>query len=146
MTTPDLNAIVAAQTSQVKDLLAAVKAMADEMARVEKLQIPLSESSRVPAVELQVYNRPLRLLTAVIYNLNLATLNYVQFHNTVSRPINGSSCDLILPVPANSVGYLDFREGPFFSNGLYICGSSTDTIKTTILTNDLTIFCTFRAA
>jgi hypothetical protein len=110
-----------------------------------KWTTPLSESSKVPVKDLLVFNRPLRLQTATVYNAALS-LRWVQFHNALSAVPNGASADLILPVAGQSVATLDFRQGPFFSNGLYVCASTTDTTKTLTLTNDIVIFCTFSRA
>jgi hypothetical protein len=114
-------------------------------AAFDKLTTPMSESSKVPVKELLAYNRPLRLQTALVYNVN-AALRWAQFHNALAPVRDGATAEIILPVPSQNTASLDFRQGPYFSSGLYVCGSTTDQTKTITTTNDLIIFCTFARA
>ena len=144
--TPDF----AALANQIATQLSGFKGSLDQLMRLggdalDKIMTPFSESSKVPVKDLLIYNRPLRLQTASVYNAGL-TLRYAQFHNSVSPVANGATADLIVPVAGQSIATLDFRQGPFFSNGLYVCCSTTDTTKTLTLSNELIIFCTFSRA
>ena len=65
-----------------------------------------------------------------IYNKSAIT-QYYQTHDSATVPADGVAPIHIIPVMAGGFAEIPFGEnGMFFSNGLVVCNSTTDTVKT----------------
>jgi hypothetical protein len=90
---------------------------------------------------LQVATNPQSLLMVSGRNVS-ATDIHVQLHDSASVPANGATAILSIKVLAQenfSISYpvTALSVGRKFSNGVYICSSTTDTTKTLSATNDI---------
>jgi len=144
----DLRAALASQivtagkvNQSVQDLLDALKA---DWAR--KLWIPYSSGALVK--DAQIATRPVVVRMLAVYNANAGSVWYAQAHNAGLNPGVGQIAILPpMPVLQNTLAAFDLpKEGVVFSNGLYVCGSSTDVGKTLITTTDLFIYALYRFA
>lgn len=92
--------------------------------------------------EHQVSKRPIFVKGFTVYNASAANTWYVQIHNACCPPANNQTTRIPpLPVAPNTTEYFDGGDdGVFFENGVYVCGSSTDILKTLISSNDIFVF------
>jgi hypothetical protein len=103
------------------------------------------------AFALQATTVAARLFTVTAYNKNAET-RYLQAHDAASEPgdttseppVTASKPKLVTPVFAGLSGGFNFTDGTIFKNGIYLCWSSTDTVKTLEATTGGIIDATFR--
>lgn len=73
---------------------------------------------------------PGRLFLLVGYNAKTST-QFIQIHNSATLPANGAVPEYVFSVPASSNFSLDLSQyGDFFSEGVVVCNSSTQSTKT----------------
>jgi hypothetical protein len=70
-----------------------------------------------------------RLYSVSAYNGSGGNL-FLQVHDKASVPADTSVPLLVQPVPNGTNGYFEFTNGRPFSNGIYVCFSTTDVTKT----------------
>ena len=124
---------ISAQTKTVTEAIRAFLDAFDARAR-EKQWHPIDSNG--PAVELLVSPVSAKLHTAIVYNAS-ATRRYVQVHNRHCIAPEKETPKLILPLESDSLQAFDFGDaGVACGNGIYLCGSSTNTTKTIITTKN----------
>jgi hypothetical protein len=144
----DLRAALASQLDIAAKVNQSVQDMLDAL-RLDwsrKLWIPYSSGCCVS--DARIASRPVIVRSLSVYNQNQANSWFVQAHNEANKPADGK-IPVIPPLPlaSNSVDAFELPEdGILFSQGLYICGSSTDIQKTLITTADLFIYALYRFA
>jgi hypothetical protein len=108
----------------------------------KKLEAYPADSGGV-ANDLMVYNRPALLKTVCVYNAGQSML-YLQVHDKICPATDGERPKLILAVPTGTTGSFDFAAGLRCGNGVYLCASSTDTVKTITTTPVMAFQATFQ--
>lgn len=74
--------------------------------------------------------RPGILYGLIVYNNNAAA-QFIQLHDSATVPANGVVPVIVFEIAAQTTRSLDFGEnGRSFANGIVVCNSTTDTIKT----------------
>lgn len=131
------------QNGALSDLVKQLS-LALELDRRRVLWVPCS--SRRLTKDLLVCPGPAVLQSIVAYNAGAA--NFLQCHDTPSAVNDGPSCFLPpMLMPTQSTEWFDFGpQGAKFSQGIYVCASSTDVAKTLIVGNDVFIYALYRLA
>src|SRR6185436_7047253 len=139
-----LNQFLAEQIgAQTKTVTEAIRAFLDAFDARAKRNAWQPLDSNGPAVDLLVSPIPARLHTAIFYNSS-SSRRYVQVHNRHCIAPEKETPKLILPIDGDSVQAFDFGDaGAACGNGIYLCGSSTNTTKTIITSNEIAFHCNF---
>jgi len=127
-------------TENLRDLLTSF-----ELFRRSQIWSPINSADKVK--DLVAYKGACYVRSITAYNGGLSTW-YLQTHNMFNPAPDGYKTFLPpMPIAPGIPQFYDMgSEGALFSNGLYVCGSTTDVTKTLILTNDIFFFVLLRPA
>lgn len=90
----------------------------------------INRTSTAFVSDAQVASNPCSLYGFSVYNSS-ASAQFIQLHDTISVPVDGTAPTMFYSVPPNSGREFYFGEkGRPFYQGLYICASSTHSTKT----------------
>jgi len=91
---------------------------------------------------IQAAAAPARLFSVTCYN-NTAGVIYLQCHDKASAAAEGDAPKLLVKILPDTTGGFDWSSARIFSNGIYICSSSTAATKTLGGASDAIIDATF---